>query len=181
MGRRGSSPTHLRLRLATFISLVGNNRATAVFIDLEKAFELADFTVFLSLLANKGVRETLLQWTRDFLTNREAQVIFQGVKSLFHFHQQGNPQGSVLSPFLFNMLIEAFLYLPLFRGSQGARAQRDLSLLYYRCREVGLKLNSNKTKAMAFFAAPPNNHLYVGRANIDWVESHQYLGSLIRH
>lgn len=185
--RKGSGTSEC---LATFLSHVGGNRSIAVFIDLEKAFELADATVILSLLVNKGVKGRLLQWTKDFLTNREARVLFQGRKSTYHHHQQGTPQGSVLSPFLFNILVEALLELPLSQGSHlltyaddlalvansGDRAQRDLTLLYNRCRELGLKLNVGKTKAMAFAQDTPTYHLQAGGNNIGWVPCYQYLG-----
>lgn len=164
-------------------------------IDLEKAFELVDPTVILSLLAKNGVKGTLLNWTRDFLRNREARVIFQGRKSSYHRHHLGTPQGSVLSPFLFNILVEALLELPLSQGShllayadyltlvatRGDRAQRDITLLYSRCRELGLKLNSTKTKAMAFAMERPNYHLQAGGNNIEWVTSYQYLDVWIDH
>lgn len=47
--------------LATSLAHVSASRATAVFNDLEKAFELADEMVILSLFVAKGVGGRILQ------------------------------------------------------------------------------------------------------------------------
>ena len=151
--------------LAGLLTSVGSSKSTAVFLDLEKAFELADETVILARLAEKGVKGQLLRWTRDYLSNRKASVRFQGHTSTPHHHEHGTPQGSVISPFLFNTLVEALLFLPLPRGCHlityadditlvatgpfhRLNCQQSLTRLDRRCRELGLKLNLNKSKAM---------------------------------
>ena len=182
--------------LSTLLAKVSNGKSTAVFLDLEKAFELANETVILSLLAAKGAKGHLLGWIRDFLTGRQARVRFQGRGSSPHQHEHGTPQGSVLSPFLFNVLVEDLLTLPLPRNSSlivyadditlvctgcnhRAAAQRSLSLLDAKCRELGLKLNLNKTKAMLFGGRKPDHPLATGGHDVDWVKEHQYLGVLL--
>ncbi|XP_045101617.1 uncharacterized protein LOC123498223 [Portunus trituberculatus] len=63
-----------------------------------------------------------------------------------------------------------------------SQSQRCLTLLDVKCRELGLKLNLNKSKAMAFGGAIPDAPLTTGIAQVGWVESHQYLGVWIdRH
>ena len=46
---------------ATLLTAAGQGKCTAVFLDLEKAFELADETVILARLADKGVKGQILQ------------------------------------------------------------------------------------------------------------------------
>ena len=179
--------------LSTLLAKVSSGKSTAVFLDLEKAFELANGSVILSLLAAKGVKGHLLGWVQDFLTGRRARVKFQGRSSSQHLHEHGTPQGSVLSPFLFNVLVEDLLTLPLPRssslivyadditlvctgGNNRADAQRCLSMLDAKCRELGLKLNLNKTKAMFFKGKKPDRPLTTGGHEVAWVEEHQYLG-----
>lgn len=182
--------------LSTLLAKVSNGKSTAVFLDLEKAFELANETVILSLLAAKGVKGHLLGWVRDFLTGRRARVNFQGRSSSQHLHEHGTPQGSVLSPFLFNILVEDLLTLPLPRcsslivyadditlvctgGRHRADAQRCLSLIEAKCRELGLKLNLDKTKAMLFKGRKPDHPLTAGEHEVAWVEEQRYLGVLL--
>lgn len=55
-------------------------------------------------------------------------------------------------------------------------AQRSLTLLDSKCRELGLKLNLAKTKAMSFGGTATTTPLIAAGVQISWVESHQYLG-----
>ena len=77
-----------------------------VFLDLEKAFEMANPSAILEALAEKGVRGRLLQWLEGFLTERSACVRFQGHFSTPQPHTLGTSQDSCLSQFLSNVLIE---------------------------------------------------------------------------
>ena len=52
-----------------------------IFLDLEKAFELARKDVIINALIKLKVGSKLLRWVKDFLTEREAYVKFQGHKS----------------------------------------------------------------------------------------------------
>ena len=179
--------------LTSLLTTVSQSSSTAVFLDLEKAFELANESVILHLLAAKSVKGNLLNWVKDFLTGRQARVRYQGRASSFHLHEHGTPQGSVLSPFLFNVLVEDLLTLPLPGHSSllvyadditlvctgrnhQTNAQRSLTLLSAKVRELGLKLNLNKTKAMVFGGKPPERPLDAAGVEISYVEKHQYLG-----
>jgi len=98
--------------IATLRSMLDQGKATLVFLDLEKAFELADPIIISSLLAGKGVKGHLLAWVTDYLTQRKATVIFQGHLSNTLIFEKGTPQGGILSPTLFNLLIEKLVNLP---------------------------------------------------------------------
>ena len=50
-------------------------------------------------------------WLDDYLTNRIGTVHFQGKKSKVNQLTNGTPQGSSLSPTLFNMVINRLLQL----------------------------------------------------------------------
>lgn len=78
----------------------------AVFIDLEKAFELASPLAILTALALKGIEVRLLSWLRDFFQGRGANVRFQGGESSVHHHAQDINQDS---PFLLNVLMEGLV------------------------------------------------------------------------
>jgi len=64
--------------IIVFLSKVSSGKATAVFLDLEKAYELANPTAILATLATKGIAGNLLRWVRDFLRDRSGHFVFQG-------------------------------------------------------------------------------------------------------
>ena len=85
----------------------------AAFMDLDKAFERADHLAILASLVSLGIKGRLITWIEDFLTNRKMKVTFQGVYSDPHSLTTGSPQGSVLSPTLFNALVILLLSISL--------------------------------------------------------------------
>lgn len=105
--------------IASFINHISNaknsqshHKVTAVFLDLEKAFELANKDAIIQAMINAGLRGKLhnvLGWCSDFLTNRQARVNFQGAYSNYQPFHNGTPQGSPLSLTLFNFLIDEIL------------------------------------------------------------------------
>ncbi|XP_045122681.1 uncharacterized protein LOC123511124 [Portunus trituberculatus] len=150
--------------LATLLAATGQGKSTAVFLDLEKAFELADESVILALLAAKGVKGHLLRWIQDYLSDRKASVRFQGKTDCKIITYADDITLICTGP------------------NHRSQSQRCLTLLDVKCRELGLKLNLNKSKAMAFGGAIPDAPLTTGIAQVGWVESHQYLGVWIdRH
>ena len=89
------------------------SRSATIFMDLEKAIELVSNKVVLESAALLGIRGQLLVWLGDYLTNRTGTVLFQGMKSKINHLTYGTPQGSSLSPTLFNMVINRLLQLDL--------------------------------------------------------------------
>ncbi|KAG0726597.1 LINE-1 retrotransposable element ORF2 protein [Chionoecetes opilio] len=165
----------------------------AAFLDFEKAFELAICPVVLSLLALKGVCGRILIWLKDFFSCRAGRVVFQGQMSHLHQHENGTPQGGILSTFLFNILMEDLICNPLppstkllchaddlaFYCTGPAHVQRAQILLIditTKCRELRLKLNVAKSKAMVFGCDAQCAQLYILDTPLSWVTLHQYLG-----
>lgn len=179
--------------ISSFLTAHNNCAGLAVFIDLEKAFELACPEAILATLAGKGVGGRLLSWIEDFFHDRGAAVRFQGQISSHRNHENGTPQGSILSPTLFNRLIEELLNLHLGQHTtllayaddltlfiHGKpyfdKAQRALNKLYRKCAELGLKINANKTKAMAIRTPQPRHQLLLGHTPVEYTTTHRYLG-----
>ena len=111
--------------IMALLSYVNNRPALTVFLDLEKAFELASAHAILATLVQKGVRGRLLAWIEDYLQHRRARVRFQGLRSTYRELENGTPQGGILSPSLFNLLMEQ---LVTGRGNQVVMAQQALGL-----------------------------------------------------
>lgn len=83
--------------------------SVVAFIDLKSAFDVANRDVILDQLVDFGVRGRLLRWVRGYLTNRTARVFYKGAYSTTKSFDLGTPQGGVLSPFLFNVLMHRLL------------------------------------------------------------------------
>ena len=179
--------------ISDVLSYIDGKKAAVAFIDFEKAFELASPIVMLFSLARKGIQGHLLAWARKYLNNRKARVKFQGHLSSYKELENGTPQGGIISPFLFNILMEnlANLVLPnnvdififaddvciVARGSHKVNnLQKSLDIITRKSKELGLKINTNKTKAMMIKCAPPAQVMHIDNNPIDWVDSYMYLG-----
>ena len=173
-----------------------HRKVTTVFLDLEKAFELANKEAIIQAMINAGLGGKLLGWCRDFLTNRQARVEFQGAHSQYHTFQNGTPQGSPLSPTLFNFLIDDILkntQLPLMTHMFAyaddlvivstkdsiLNCQKALNSLKNVTDILGLKFSTTKTKAICFQKGTPDSQLKLSDEAIEWVSEYKYLGVII--
>ena len=77
----------------------------AVFLDIKKAFDTVWHQGLLSKLKNIGLKGNLAKFIQQFLTNRKISVQIANTKSNKFPLVCGVPQGSVLSPTLFTILI----------------------------------------------------------------------------
>ena len=78
---------------------------TAIFMDLEGAFDAVRHGILLNTLHETGIRGRMLRWICDFLRDRTFHVRMEGVTSDRKSTNRGLPQGSILSPTLFNIFI----------------------------------------------------------------------------
>ncbi|XP_050706457.1 uncharacterized protein LOC126991839 [Eriocheir sinensis] len=168
-------------------------QAVVVFLDLEKAFELASAPAVLSILAEKGLRGRLLAWIGQYLQNRRAAVHFQGCRSTTQAFENGTAQGGVLSPVLFNLLVEKLTTLPHSRYARVfsyaddvamvvsgpnhvASARLLLRRLSQTCASLGLVINRGKTRAMAIHHRLLPEALELYGTPVPWVHVYKYLG-----
>ena len=86
-------------------ALEGGNNVDVVYLDFSKAFNKVDFLVTLRKLSQLGVQGTLHAGLASFLTDRVQSVIVDGISSHTCQVTSGVPQGSVLEPLLFLILI----------------------------------------------------------------------------
>ena len=73
----------------------------SIFLDLSKAFDTLDHSIWLSKLKFYCVSNTPLKWFQSYLQNRQQFVEFDGTCSDTTFLNTGVPQGSILGPLLF--------------------------------------------------------------------------------
>ena len=72
-----------------------------IYIDLQKASDTVNHSIFLQKLAIYGVRGTVLKWFESYLSNRKQYTVLPDYESELDSITYGVPQGSVLGPLLF--------------------------------------------------------------------------------
>ena len=82
-----------------------NETTIGVYLDLSKAFDTIDLDILLHKLDYYGFREIVLDWFRDYLSNRTQYVSYNDNKSDLKSILCGVPQGSILGPLLFILYI----------------------------------------------------------------------------
>ncbi|KAL7635514.1 UNVERIFIED_CONTAM: hypothetical protein RMT77_014583 [Armadillidium vulgare] len=135
-------------------------------IDLKSAFDSSSHIGILYKLAKAQIRGTPLKWLQNFLVEREFSVSVQGTLSAPSKITCGVPQGSVLSPTLFSILIsdlakvspnilayadDIVLYVA---SSDLHRAQLEMQKvadsLQHWTKQWGLQINPSKSSLSCF-------------------------------
>lgn len=184
-------------------NLDSNKKCIAVFLDLAKAFDTVNHDKLLNALNHYGVRGTVLDVFKSYLSNRQQYVKVNDIISDSMLVRIGVPQGTVLGPILFIIYINSMLQLDinaltisyaddtviLFSGNTWEdtkeRVQNGMFQIKNWLDMYQLSLNVEKTKYIAFSATNvnrPNFHT-INIINLDNVISEvnciKYLGIVI--
>ena len=82
-------------------SLNQSSKIDSILLDFSKAFDKVFHRKLILKLEHYGVRNDLLRWITDFLTDIIQCVVVRGTSSPLSSVKLGVPQGSVLGPLLF--------------------------------------------------------------------------------
>ena len=145
--------------------LESGSNVDTIYLDFAKAFDKVDHAIVLKKLSLLGIRGHLLQWLKSFLSSRTQMVLVNGVLSDPAPVTSGVPQGSVIGPLLFLILIGdidqnvATSFLTSFaddtrlmreiKGVQDASAlQTDLEAVYQWALDNNASFNNKKFEAL---------------------------------
>ena len=138
-----------------------------IYLDFAKAFDKVDHGIVLKKLSLLGIQGKLLIWIKSFLSERTQMVLVNGVLSDPAPVLSGVPQGSVLGPLLFIILmgdidkniVHSFLssfaddtrLLRKVSGVQDASSlQTDLEGVYQWAEENNAYFNNKKFEALRY-------------------------------
>ena len=85
--------------------LENGENVDVIYLDFAKAFDKIDFLSTMRKLNHMGISGKLGHWLYSFLTNRKQAVLVNGTIGSFFDVKSGVPQGSVIGPLLFLVLI----------------------------------------------------------------------------
>jgi len=106
--RKGKSTTDQLVRLHHHIRMAQHQKkyTVAVFLDFSKAFDMVHKPSLLKKLTTKGISGAMHNFITNFLTNRSFQLKMDQQLSDPYPLQNGTPQGSIISPLLFNIMVD---------------------------------------------------------------------------
>ena len=82
-----------------------NNNTDVIYLDFAKAFDKVHHTIVLNKIKSLSITGQIYNWLESFLRGRFQSVIVNGISSRPQEVKSGVPQGSVLGPLIFLILI----------------------------------------------------------------------------
>ena len=111
--RAGRSTTTALLPLAHQVAAGFNQtcppqRNVAMAVDFSKAFDTVDHTSLLRIIHESTMDDNTIRWLCTYMRRRKGPCMYNGVRSKSVILHQGVPQGSCLSPMLFNAYVSTY-------------------------------------------------------------------------
>lgn len=103
--QRSTTDQIIRLQDEAHRAIHNKEHTLAVFLDFSKAFDMVWRDGLMYKLRQLGIEGGLYSCIREFLSNRTIQVRVGSAISQKYEMENGTPQGSILSPLLFNVMI----------------------------------------------------------------------------
>ena len=185
----------LRLKTEIENALSVGGITLAVFLDFSRAFDLVWSDGLLLKLLKYKIGGNCLNYIKNFLENRSAEVVVNGSHSTSFCPENGTPQGCVLSPILFLIFINDFPTLSKFTSSaifaddssvwrSGTNIriithhlQLDIAIIESWCTEWGFVLNIKKCTAVVFTRKKNvTTQLFLNNLPITFANKFSFLG-----
>ena len=148
-----------------------NEYTIGIFCDLTKAFDTVPVDLMLTKLYKIGIRGSILDWFKSYLSDRKQFVSIDSVNSMLRDIKLGLPQGSILGPILFlifmnDMPNSTLLFILLFCDdttilASGSNLTDLINLVNNELQKISMWFRANKmslhplkTKFTIFHPAP---------------------------
>ena len=140
----------------------------AVFLDIQKAFDMLWRKGIIIKLQNMGIYGLIIKWIDNFLTNRKIQVKINNTLSTIYTGQKGVPHGSVISPLLFNIAVNDFpdniTGIHISQYADDMKIQNALNNVENWCKKWEFKLSALNTSAVLFTRKKDTNlEIYINK------------------
>ena len=175
--------------------------AVGTFIDIEGAFSHASKEAIRAALEKRNVPSIIVAWIEHMLSNRQTTVEREGT-TITGMVRSGCPQGGVLSPLLWCLVVDGLLELLSSRGLKVVGYADDLLIIVRGphldvlkeisqgalralegwCQQVGLSANPEKTETLIFtrkYKYDKTWNLILWGRPIRMVEELKYLGVIL--
>ena len=147
--------------------LEDGDNVDVVYLDFAKAFDKVDFFIALQKIFNLGIAGKLFRWIECFLTGRKQLVYVNGAKSMPKDVLSGVPQGSVLGPLIFLVLLgdidtgivsasvssfadDTRILAKISSPQSVFSMQQDLETIYQWSETNNMEFNANKFECMRY-------------------------------
>ena len=204
--RRGRSTQHAVTKFADSIrhNMDQSNCTGALYMDLKKAFDTVHHGCLLQKLPLYGINNIELTWITDYLFNRSQYVVIDNIASDSYHITHGVPQGSILGPLLFIILINdihhdlkicnILLYADdavIYYANKDPRLieevinhEANLIASWFRKNNLFLNLSKGKTEFVLYgskqkIARNSNCNITIDHTKINNVTSYEYLGVIL--
>ena len=175
-------------------SLESKKYCIVAFIDLSGAFDRVWNIAVLQKLVNMGLKGRILGWLFSYLHGRSFRVFLEGEVSSLRNSSSGVPQGGLLSPLLFNILLsdipkidgvkylefadDIVVYASDVDPNQAViKLEHALMTLHGWVEDWGQQINFNKTKAMYFTRKSlVPRQIRISTHCLEYVKDFKYLG-----
>ena len=170
-GFRKYKSTHdqiLKLQDTILKKFKNKEHVLAIFIDFERAYDMLHVPTLLKKFKEFGIMGNIFKWVENFLSDRTFQVKVGAELSDKFVQQNGTPQGSIISPLLFLIMIndiptgvdgvEMSLFADdsaIYLGHRNIKTlenkiQLSINLIQNWCNKNGFKISMNKTTGVLF-------------------------------
>jgi len=172
---RGTGTALIEAKLKMQLTMRGIHPLFMIFLDLKKAYDTLDREEAIRILRGYGVGPNIIRiieniWAGDTMVTKQSGYYGEPFRA-----KRGVRQGDILSPMIFNIMVDAVLRawdfsMPgargalfyaddgLLYGDNGPELQRNLDFISASFASVGLTMNAKKTEAMIMAGSHTNLH-----------------------
>ena len=154
-------------------NLIQGKSTDVIYLDLAKAFDKVDHSILLQKLHKTGIGGNLWNWIRSYPTGRSQSVRVGTRHSKWNAITSGVPQGSVLGPLLFLVMIndlpeviqhsqvklfadDTKIYRKVENKLDCEKLDTDLNSVYHWAEENRIKFNDGKFQLLRLGSGNPD-------------------------